>query len=104
MRNATTPTFEKLTLFTLDLPLEGLVIPFGLKDKLIRTLRDLNEELQALIKGDLLNSYFQLSTTATTSDRLYHLTRNSNDQLPLVEQQEQTNDTAAKKSGKGKKE
>lgn len=45
LRNATTPTFDKLTLFTLDLSLDHLTIPFGLKDRMIRTLSDLNKEL-----------------------------------------------------------
>ena len=62
LRNATTPTFEKLTLFTLDLPLEGLEVPFGLKDKMIRTLKDLNQEVLAAIKAEMRESYVEVGS------------------------------------------
>jgi hypothetical protein len=52
LRNATSPTFEKLTMFTLDLALDGLRLPFGIKDSKIRSLRDLNQELLARVKED----------------------------------------------------
>jgi hypothetical protein len=85
LRNATTPTFEKLTLFTLDLPLEGLTIFFGLKDRLIRTLRDLQAEFLTEIKNDLASSFLSLSSHP---DRLLNLTTNKNDTLDLLPQEE----------------
>ena len=69
LRNATSHTFEKLTMFTLDLALDGLRLPFGLKDSKIRTLRDLNQELLARVTEDFKDSYLSLSTAP---DRLVH--------------------------------
>lgn len=80
LRNATSPTFEKLTMFTLDLPLDGLRVPFGLKDSKVRSLRDLNQELLAKVKADLNESYVSLTTAP---DRLMHPTKNAADLLEL---------------------
>ena len=96
LRNATTPIFEKLTMFTLDFPLDGLRLPFGIKDSKVLSLRDLNKELLAKVKADLNESFLSLSTTP---DRLMHSTKNAED---LLELDSSTSDQS-KKVGKGGK-
>ena len=67
-------------MFNLNLALEGLRLPFGLKDSKIRSLRDLNQELLARAKEDFKNSYLSLSTNP---DRLVHPTKNAGEFLEL---------------------
>lgn len=67
-------------MFNLDLPLEGLRLPFGLKDSKIRTLRDLNQELLTRVNEDFKDSYLSLSSAP---DRVIHPTKNAGDLLEL---------------------
>jgi hypothetical protein len=83
-------------MFTLDLALDGLKLPFGLKDYKIRSLRDFNQELLARVKEDFRDSYLSLSTAL---DRLIHPAKNSGDFLEL----DSSSADQSKKGGKGGK-
>jgi len=85
-------------MFTLDLALDGLRLPFGLKDSKVRSLRDLNQELLTRVKEDFKVSYLSLSTSP---DRLMHPAKNAGDYLEL----DSSSSDQSKKGGKaGKKD
>ena len=85
-------------MFTLDLALDGLRLPFGLKDSKIRSLRDLNQELLTRVKEDFKDSYLSLSSAP---DRLLHPTKNAGD---LLELDSSTSDQSKKGAKGGKKD